>query len=367
MELGGSWAGSAERRVRRPRALTADGYAAGIFARDRSVLSRAITLIESVRPDHQATARDVIQRVLPHSGKSRRIGITGAPGVGKSAFIDAFGVLLTEQRHRVAVLSIDPSSARSGGSLLGDKTRMTRLAVDPSAFIRPSPSGLVLGGIARQTRETMLLCEAAGFDIVLIETVGVGQSETSVTEMTDFLMVLLTAGDGDELQGIKRGLLELADLLVITKADGDNVIPVRRAAANFEFAMHVLAGTDRQRTPVMTCSSLEGRGIPQIWTRIADHIAERERTGELGKRRSDQNTAWMWSLLEQQVRQMLREKAALDRVARNAAAQVRAGLLLPVVGAERILDALFAGTPSVPEQPPSASGTGHGASAPDAA
>ncbi|HKM65026.1 MAG TPA: methylmalonyl Co-A mutase-associated GTPase MeaB [Acidisphaera sp.] len=345
MALGGEWAaGGGDRRARRPRSLSVDEYATGILAGDRVVLARAITLIESVRPDHQAMARELVQRVLPHAGKSIRLGITGAPGVGKSAFIDAFGVLLTGHLHRVAVLSIDPSSAKSGGSLLGDKTRMARLSVDPAAFIRPSPSGLVLGGIARQTRETMMLCEAAGFDIVLIETVGVGQSEVTVADMTDFLLVLLTSGGGDELQGIKRGLLELADLLAITKADGDNVIAARQAAAKYAYAMHILAGPDRDDAPVVTCSSLQGTGLGEIWTLISDRISERERTGALAKRRSDQNTTWMWSLVDQQLREMLHEKAALNRIARNAAAQVRAGTLSPVVAAERIRDALFAGT-----------------------
>jgi len=238
--MSGDWAPRRDGAVPAPLHLTVDDYLQGLFVRDRGVLARAITLIESSRPDDQQMARELVNRALPHTGKSMRIGMTGVPGAGKSALIDSFGSFLTALSRRVAVLSIDPSSARSGGSLLGDKTRMVRLSTDPNAFIRPSPSALLLGGVARQTRETMLLCEAAGYDIVLIETVGVGQSETTVAEMTDFLMVLMVAGAGDELQGIKRGLLEVADLIAITKADGDNVVRAKQAAAKYAFAMNLL-------------------------------------------------------------------------------------------------------------------------------
>ena len=331
------------RQARSPRGLSVDEYAAGILARDRSTLARAITLIESVRADHQAMARELVHRMLPHAGRSVRLGVTGAPGVGKSAFIDAFGIMLTGRGHRVAVLSIDPSSAKSGGSLLGDKTRMAQLAADPNAFIRPSPSGLMLGGIARQTRETMLLCEAAGYDLVLIETVGVGQSEGAVAEMTDFLLVLLTAGAGDELQGLKRGLLELADLLAITKADGGNIAAAREAAARYAYAMHVLAGPEREHPPVVTCSALQGEGLAGMWSLISGKVAQRDRSGELARRRSDQTAAWMWSLVEQHMRERLYQTAALDGIARDTAAQVRAGTLSPVAAAERIRDALFDG------------------------
>ena len=307
--MSGSWAPKRRDAAvpRRPR-MDVDGYLAGILARQRGVLARAITLIESSRPDHQDMARDLMNRVLPHAGRSIRIGLTGVPGAGKSALIEAFGGFLTEREHRVAVLSIDPSSARSGGSLLGDKTRMIKLSTDPNAFIRPSPSGLVLGGVARQTRETMLLCEAAGYDIVLIETVGVGQSEVTVAEMADFLLVLMLAGAGDELQGIKRGLLELADLIAITKADGANVLPAKQAAAKYAYAMHLLADPDQGVAPVVTCSALEGAGLEAIWTIISGRTAERRKSGYLQMRRSEQNANWMWSLIDQQVHDMLRQR-----------------------------------------------------------
>jgi LAO/AO transport system kinase len=273
--------------------------------------------------------------------------------VGKSALIERFGGMLTWRGHRVAVLSVDPSSARSGGSLLGDKTRMVKLSTDPNAFIRPSPSGLVLGGIARQTRETMLLCEAAGYDIVLIETVGVGQSEVTVAEMTDFLLVLMLAGAGDELQGIKRGLLELADLIAITKADGNNVIPARQAASKYAYAMHLLADPDQGMAPVITCSVVDGNGLEEIWKIISERTAERERSGFLRRRRSEQNANWMWSLVDQEIHDMLRQRPAVSAVARSVAAQVRDATLSPVMAAERIISALFAD--AAPEKPVAAS------------
>lgn len=336
--------------VPRVAPMTVAGYLAGILARDRGVLARAITLIESSRPDHQEMARELIHLVLPHAGQSIRIGLTGVPGVGKSALIEAFGGFLTAHGHRVAVLSIDPSSARSGGSLLGDKTRMVRLSTDPNAFIRPSPSGRVLGGVARQTRETMLLCEAAGYDIVLIETVGVGQSEVTVAEMADFLLVLMLAGAGDELQGIKRGLLELADLIAITKADGQNVLAARQAAAKYAYAMHLLADPDQGMAPVVTCSAVDGNGLEEIWTIISGRTAERQSSGYLRMRRSEQNANWMWSLIDQQIHDMLRDRPAVSEVAHRAAAQVRAGTLSPVMGSERIIHALFAGPVSGPSE-----------------
>ena len=304
-------------QLRRPPRLTVDDYLNGILAFDRGVLSRAITLIKSSRPDHQQMARDLIARALPHAAESIRIGVTGSPGAGKSALIEAFGGFLTARGHRVAVLTIDPSSARSGGSLLGDKTRMVKLSTDPNAFIRPSPSGLMLGGIARATRETMLLCEAAGYDIVLIETVGVGQSEAAVTEMTDFLLVLMLAGAGDELQGIKRGLLELADLIAITKADGNNVISARQAASKYAYAMHLLADPDQGVAPVVTCSALEGTGLEEIWKIISDRTAERKRCGYLHTRRSEQNANWMWSLVNQQIHDMLHHRPTVSAVAKT--------------------------------------------------
>jgi LAO/AO transport system kinase len=354
--MSGHWAPKRDNdAVPRPPRLTTDDYLKGILAFDRGVLSRAITLIESARPDHQQMGRELIARALPHAGDSIRIGVTGSPGAGKSALIEAFGSFLTARGHRVAVLTIDPSSARSGGSLLGDKTRMVKLSTDPNAFIRPSPSGRILGGIARATRETMLLCEAAGYDIVLIETVGVGQSEAAVTEMTDFLLVLMLAGAGDELQGIKRGLLELADLIAITKADGNNVISARQAASKYAYAMHILADPDQGVAPVVTCSAVEGTGLEEIWKIVSDRTTERKRCGYLHTRRSEQNANWMWSLVDQQLDDMLHRRPTVSAVAECVSAQVRAGTLSPVMASERIISALFSGAVSpVPTTAPTA-------------
>ncbi|HME24349.1 MAG TPA: methylmalonyl Co-A mutase-associated GTPase MeaB [Acetobacteraceae bacterium] len=341
--MNGNWApGRDYSAVPPPPRLSLDDYLQGILAHDRVVLARAITLIESSLPDQQEMARELVTRVLPHAGRSIRIGLTGAPGVGKSALIEAFGSFLTAHGHRVAVLSIDPSSERSGGSLLGDKTRMVKLSTDPNAFIRPMPNGLVLGGIARQTRETMLVCEAAGYDIIVIETVGVGQSEVRVAEMTDFLLVLMLAGAGDELQGIKRGLLELADLIAIAKADGGNVIPAKLAASKYAYAMHLLADPEQGMAPVITCSALDGTGLEEIWKIISERTAERERSGYLHTRRNEQNINWMWSLVDQHIHDMLHQRPAVDSVARSAAAQVRVGVLSPIMAAETIISALFA-------------------------
>jgi LAO/AO transport system kinase len=353
--MSGNWAPGCDYTAAPPPPWTVNYYLQGIFARDRGVLARAITLIESLRVDHQEMARELVRRVLPHAGGSIRIGVTGSPGAGKSALIEAFGSFLTARKHRVAVLSIDPSSARSGGSLLGDKTRMVKLSTDPNAFIRPSPSGLMLGGIARQTRETMLLCEAAGYDIVLIETVGVGQSEVTVAEMTDFLLVLMLAGAGDELQGIKRGLLECADLIAIAKADGDNVIPARQAVSQYAYAIHLLADPDQGMAPVITCSALEGTGLEEIWKIISGRTAERKRSGYQRRRRNEQNTNWMWSLVDQQIHDMLRQRPVVSTVAQSAAAQVRDGTLSPVTASERIISALFGG--AVAPEPVAASDT----------
>ncbi len=355
--MSGNWAPLRGKAVPALPHLTVDDYLQGLLVGDRGVLARAITLIESSRPDDQQMARELVNRVLPHTGKSMRIGMTGMPGAGKSALIDSFGSFLTAHSHRVAVLSIDPSSARSGGSLLGDETRMVRLSTDPNAFIRPSPSGLLLGGVARQTRETMLLCEAAGSDIVLIETVGVGQSETTVAEMTDFLMVLMVAGAGDELQGIKRGLLEVADLIAITKADGDNVVRAKQAAAKYAFAMNLLADPEQGIAPVVTCSALEGAGVEEIWKIICDRTAGRERSGYLKMRRSEQNAKWMWTLVDQHIHDILRQSPEVSAVASQSAAQVLAGALSPVVASDRIIRAFFdraspLATPHASSRPP---------------
>src|SRR5246500_5711806 len=242
-----------------------------IRAGDRTVLSRAITLIESKRADHRRTAAALTQELLQSTGKAVRLGITGAPGVGKSTTIDALGTMLTGEGHKIAVLAVDPSSQRTGGSILADKTRMARLATDMNAFIRPSPASGTLGGVAAKTRETMLLCEAAGYDIVLVETVGVGQSEIAVADMTDFFLALMLPGAGDELQGLKKGIVELADMIAVTKADGDNIARARLAASQFSAALHILSPrSPNWSPPVITCSALKGDGIEAVWAHILD-------------------------------------------------------------------------------------------------
>src|SRR3984957_1967330 len=260
--------------------------AKGIRAGDRSVLSRAITLVESKRADHRADAAALMQELIAASGKAVRIGITGAPGVGKSTTIDALGTMLTQQGHKVAVLAVDPSSRRTGGSILADKTRMARLAIDANAFIRPSPSSGTLGGVAAKTRETMLLCEAAGYDAILGETVGVGQSEIAVADMTDFFMVLVLPGGGDELQGLKKGVVELADMIAINKADGDNLQRAKLTAAEYGAALHILKPASANWSPpVVTYSALQGDGIAALWTHILDHRQKMTASGDPTARR----------------------------------------------------------------------------------
>jgi LAO/AO transport system kinase len=252
--------------------LTLEEYVAGIISKNRTILSKAITLIESSLPEHQELAQKIIEKCLPYSGKSLRIGITGVPGVGKSSFIESMGMHVTSLGHKLAVLAIDPSSERSGGSILGDKTRMEQLSAHPDAFIRPSPSAGSLGGVARKTREAIYLCEAAGFDVIFIETVGVGQSETAVHSMVDFFLLLMLAGAGDELQGIKRGIMEMADAIAITKADGSNIDKASRAKAEYQSALHLFPAGDAGWTPkVLTCSAHNNIGIPEIWNTVADY------------------------------------------------------------------------------------------------
>lgn len=276
--------------------------AEGILAGNRASLARAITLVESRRADHRALARTLMQTVLPRTGGALRVGITGVPGVGKSTTIDTLGSNLTGKGHKVAVLAVDPSSTRTGGSILGDKTRMSRLAVDRNAFIRPSPSAGTLGGVAAKTRETMLLCEAAGFDIILVETVGIGQSETTVAGMVDFFLVLMLPGAGDELQGIKKGVLEIADMIAVNKADGDGLLRAQSAAADYRAALHILAPRSPTWTPpVITISGLANEGLTDVWAQIELHRDKTRATGEFQKRRADQRVTWMWDLLHQRM------------------------------------------------------------------
>ena len=272
------------------RVLSLDDYVEGILKGDRVILSRAITMIESANPDHFEMAQAIIERCLPHSGNSLRVGITGVPGVGKSTFIESFGTMLTGMGHKLAVLAIDPSSERTKGSILGDKTRMEALSVDPNAFIRPSPSGSTLGGVARKTRESIVLCEAAGFDVILVETVGVGQSETVVKSMVDFFLLLMLAGAGDELQGIKRGIMEMADGLIINKADGDNKAKAVGAQAQYRAALKLFPKNENQWTvPVEICSALEGFAIDKVWKMILQYEALTKSNGYFEKNRTEQN------------------------------------------------------------------------------
>jgi LAO/AO transport system kinase len=311
--------------------------AQAIRAGDRSTLSRAITLIESKRADHRRAAAALTQALLPDTGKAVRIGITGAPGVGKSTLIDALGSSLTRGGRRVAVLAVDPSSRRTGGSILADKTRMAQLASDPNAFIRPSPASGTLGGVAAKTRETMLLCEAAGYDVVLVETVGVGQSELAVADMTDFFLVLVLPGAGDELQALKKGVVELADMIAVNKADGDNAARAKAAAAEYEAALHILAHPSPSWSPpVVTCSALKGDGIEALWHKILDHRKRLARSGELAARRGEQQVKWMWAMLEERLFAPLRSDRALKAELPRIEADVAAGRLAAAEAAERL-------------------------------
>src|SRR5467141_4310708 len=316
--------------------LTSDLRAGG-----RAALARAITLIESRRSDHQAAARDLVQALLPDTGTAIRVGITGSPGVGKSTTIDVLGMFLIERGHKVAVLAVDPSSARTGGSILGDKTRMARLAASDSAYIRPTPASGTLGGVAAKTREAILLCEAAGFDLILVETVGIGQSETAVCDMTDFFLALMLPGAGDELQGIKKGLVELADLVAINKADGDNIKRANLAAAEYRGALHILSSrSEHWQPPVLTYSALTGTGIDALWQSILDHRSAMNASGEFAARRRHQQVKWMWSMLEQRMMARLRADPSVRSKVKKVEAEVADGRVTPALAAEQIAEML---------------------------
>jgi LAO/AO transport system kinase len=327
------------------RAAPADAdvvrLARGIRAGERAVIGRAITLIESRRADHQRTARRLLQELLAATGRAVRVGITGTPGVGKSTTIDALGTFLTARQHKVAVLAVDPSSTRTGGSILADKTRMARLAADPNAFVRPSPASGTLGGVAAKTRECMLLCEAAGYDVILVETVGAGQSETVVADMTDFFLVLMLPGAGDELQGLKKGVVELADMIAINKSDGDNRARASLAAAEYRAALHILgARSPNWSPPVLTYSALTGEGITDLWGEIMAHRARTSAAGELAARRSLQQVKWMWTMLEDRVAQRLRADPALRAKLPRIEAAVADGRMAASIAADELAASL---------------------------
>ena len=312
-----------------------------VRAGERATLARAITLVESKRTDHRQAAQHLVQELLPHTGKAIRVGITGAPGVGKSSTIDTLGTHLTGRGHKVAVLAVDPSSTRTGGSILGDKTRMARLATDPNAFVRPSPSSGTLGGVAAKTRETMLICEAAGYDVILVETVGIGQSETAVADMSDFFLALMLPGAGDELQGIKKGVVELADMIAVNKADGDNVKRARSAAAEYRAALHILTPRSPNWTPpVVTYSALTGEGVAELWAQVLRYNERMGKTGELAELRRAQQVKWLWSMLEDRVFSRLKSDARLRAKLPQLEAAVAAGKLSPTLAVEEIAAAL---------------------------
>ena len=315
----------------------------GVLARDRRVMARAITLVESRRGDHRELAQELLVELLPHAGGARRVGISGVPGVGKSTFIDQLGVDLTAAGSKVAVLAVDPSSARSGGSILGDKTRMARLAVDPNAFIRPSPTSGTLGGVAQATRESMVVVEAAGYDVVLVETVGVGQSEITVAEMVDSFLFLTIARTGDQLQGIKRGILEIADVIAVNKADGPAAGDARKAARELGQAIRMLRGHGEDwEVPVLTCAGLTGEGLDQVWAKLVEHQDRMKASGEFDERRRTQQVRWTWQLVRDGLESALRHHPGVRELAPDLEKAVLAGELTPALAARQIRDTFLA-------------------------
>lgn len=324
------------------RELAVADYVDGIVKGDITILSRAVTLVESVRPEHQAIAQEVIEKCLPYSGKSIRVGISGVPGAGKSTSIDVFGLHVLQQGGKLAVLAIDPSSERSKGSILGDKTRMEQLSVHPASFIRPSPSAGSLGGVARKTRETIILCEAAGFDKIFVETVGVGQSETAVHSMVDFFLLIQLAGTGDELQGIKRGIMEMADGIVINKADGSNIDKAQLAAAQFRNALHLFPAPDSGWTPqVLTYSGFYNLGVKEIWDMVYQYMDFVKENGYFEFRRNEQSKYWMYESINEQLRGSFYQNPKIEAMLRGQEQKVLEGSLTSFIAAKGLLDTYF--------------------------
>ncbi len=316
-------------------------YVSGVCAGNRKALAKTITLVESSLPTHQELITKVLDRILPFTGNAIRLGITGVPGVGKSTFIESLGMNLVQRGHRVAILTVDPSSTHSGGSILGDKTRMEKLSIQDNAFIRPSPSGGTLGGVSRKTRESILVCEAAGFDVILVETVGVGQSEVSVASMVDFFLLLMLSGAGDDLQGIKRGILELADAIVVNKADGDNIEKARQAKKIYADAMHLFSAvTTGWLPPVLTCSALRMTGIDDVWETVLDHHKKMSDTGALEQKRKKQSLHWMMSLLEEGLKDWFYQIPEVKKLLPELTRAVERGASTPATAVKKLLNSL---------------------------
>ena len=328
-----------------PPAVDVAEYVRGVRDGSTAHVARAITLVESTLPEHRRRAQEMLVELLPHAGGARRVGITGVPGVGKSTFIDALGTHLTGAGHRVAVLAVDPSSSRRGGSILGDKTRMARLAVDPAAYIRPSPTAGTLGGVARATREAIVVLEAAGFDVVLVETVGVGQSETAVAGMVDHFLLLMLARTGDSLQGIKKGVLELADVIAVNKADGAHAAEARAAARELADVLRMIQPDEAAwRPPALTCSALEDRGVAEVWEAVEAHRRALSESGGLAERRARQEVGWMWSMIHDGLSARLRDDPAVAELVAEQERVLRAGGTTAALAAERVLERLGAGS-----------------------
>lgn len=327
---------------KRRRALSTDEYVEGILQGNITILSQAITLIESNKPEHYAQAQEIIERCLPHAGRSVRIGITGVPGAGKSTFIEAIGGMVASLKHRLAVLAIDPSSERSGGSILGDKTRMESISSNPDIFIRPSPSAGSLGGVARKTRETIVLCEAAGYDVIFIETVGVGQSETAVHSMVDMFLMLQISGAGDELQGIKRGIMEMADMMVITKADGENIHKAELAKVQYQGALHLFPLPESGWRPkVYTCSSVEKSGLEEVWKGVEEYLDHIEGNGYYSANRNRQNKYWMYESINEALKSSFYQNPQIAERIKEVEQRVLSAKQSSFVAAKELLDLYF--------------------------